>query len=71
MHTECTNPTSNFNSLTFDLENLLDAFYLIDDISRQFGVSLADYPELKKLVDMVGSQPNVKKWIETRPKMFR
>ena len=46
----------------------IHAFNLIDGISKKFGVNLADYPELKKLVDEVGSQPNIKKWIETRPK---
>ena len=29
---------------------------------------MTDYPELKKLHDKVESQPNIKKWIETRPK---
>ncbi|XP_065898852.1 glutathione S-transferase 1-like [Dysidea avara] len=46
----------------------IHAFNLINDISKRFCVNLADYPELKKLVDEVGSLPNIKKWIETRPK---
>lgn len=30
---------------------------------------MADYPELKKVYDEVDSQPNIKKWIEERPKI--
>jgi len=46
----------------------IQGYFLLDTISTNFGVNLADYPELKKLVDEVASQPNIKKWIETRPK---
>jgi len=45
----------------------IQAYVLFDVVSTSYGVNLADYPELKKLVDLVESQPNIKKWIETRP----
>ena len=46
----------------------IQGFCLFDEIANGIGVDLSEYPELKKLVDEVGSQPNIKKWIETRPK---
>jgi len=46
----------------------IQGYFLLDMISTNFGVNLTDYPELKKLVDGVASQPNIKNWIETRPK---
>lgn len=35
---------------------------------KDFGCSMADCPKLKGLVESVMSQPNIKKWVETRPK---
>ena len=29
---------------------------------------MADYPELKKVYDGVVAEPNIKKWLEERPK---
>jgi len=46
----------------------IQGYYLFDQVATGLGVDLSEYPELKKLVDEVGSQPNIKKWIETRPK---
>ncbi|XP_065898853.1 glutathione S-transferase 1-like [Dysidea avara] len=46
----------------------IQAYFLFDIISKDFGVNLTDYPELQKLVDGVASEPNIKKWIESRPK---
>ena len=46
----------------------IQAYYLADTIANMFGVNLADYPELLKLHDEVAAQPNIKKWLETRPK---
>ena len=45
----------------------IQGYTLFDGIAN-FGVNLADYPEIQKLVDVVGSLPNIKKWVETRPK---
>ena len=45
----------------------IQGYVLFDAIATNFGVGLADYPEIQKLVDVVGSEPNIKKWIETRP----
>ena len=45
----------------------IQGYVLFDAIATNFGVNLADYPEIQKLVDVVGSEPNIKKWIETRP----
>ena len=46
----------------------IQGYGFFDLISRDFGVNLADYPELQKLFDEVESQPNIKKWFEARPK---
>jgi len=46
----------------------IQGYGFFDLISRDFGVNLADYPELKKLFDEVESQSSIKKWIEERPK---
>ena len=35
------------------------------------GVNIADYPGLKAVYDNVVSQPNIKKWLEERPKTDR
>jgi len=43
-------------------------YVLLDNISTFLGINLADYPELQKLCDNVAAQPNIKKWLETRPK---
>ena len=45
----------------------IQGYVLFDGISTNFGVSLADYPEIQKLVDVVGSEPNIKKYVENRP----
>lgn len=46
----------------------IQGYTLFDGVAANLGVNLADYPEIQKLVDFVGSQSNIKKWIETRPK---
>jgi len=46
----------------------IEGYAYFDLLSKKFGVDLVDYPELKKLYDEVESQPNIKNWIETRPK---
>ena len=46
----------------------IQGYTIFDRIATDFNVNLADYPEIQKLVDLVASQPNIKKWFETRPK---
>ena len=46
----------------------IQGYTVCDGIATNLGLNLADYPEIKKLIDTVTSQPNIKKWIETRPK---
>jgi len=46
----------------------IQGYYILDIIITFFGVNLSDYPELQKLHDDVAAQPNIKKWLETRPK---
>jgi len=46
----------------------IQGYTLFDAITTMYAINLMDYPEIQKLVDAVGSQPNIKKWIETRPK---
>ena len=46
----------------------IQAYTIFDGVATNFGVNLVDYPEINKLVDVVASQPNIKKWIEIRPK---
>ena len=47
----------------------IHGYTVFDVIATNYGINLADYPEIKKLMDTVGSEPNIKKWIETRPKL--
>jgi len=46
----------------------IQGYYLLDTAASNFGINLADYPELQKLHDEVAAQPNIKKWLEARPK---
>ena len=46
----------------------IQGYYMLDTAASNFGVNLADYPKLQKLHDDVADQPNIKKWLETRPK---
>ena len=46
----------------------IQGYVLLDNLKNLFGINLSDYPELQKLYDEVAGQPNIKKWIETRPK---
>ncbi|XP_065900351.1 hematopoietic prostaglandin D synthase-like [Dysidea avara] len=46
----------------------IQGYYMLDSVASHFNVNLADYPELQKLHDDVAAQPNIKKWLETRPK---
>ena len=46
----------------------IQGYYLLDGLAAKFGVNLADYPVLQKFHDDVAAVPNIKKWVETRPK---
>jgi len=46
----------------------IQGYYVLDTIATRFGINLADYPVLQKLHDDVAAEPNIKKWLETRPK---
>ena len=41
---------------------------ILDMLSQHFGINMADCPELKKVYDGVVAEPNIKKWLEERPK---
>ena len=41
---------------------------MLDNLNKHLGINIGDYPELQKLYDNVASQPNIKNWLETRPK---
>ena len=41
---------------------------ILDMLSQPFGINMADCPELKKVYDGVVAEPNIKKWLEERPK---
>ena len=46
----------------------IHCYYILDMLSQHFGINMADYPELKKVYDGVVAEPNIKKWLEERPK---
>ncbi|XP_065898847.1 glutathione S-transferase-like [Dysidea avara] len=46
----------------------IQGYYLLDKIANNLGVNLADYPVLQKFHDDVAALPNIKKWLESRPK---
>ena len=43
----------------------IQGYILLDTAASNFGIN---YPELQKLHDEVAAQPNIKKWLEARPK---
>ena len=46
------------------------AFFNIQDrVSTKIGdcTAIKDYPDLLKLIENVKTEPNIKKWLETRP----
>ena len=46
----------------------IQAYQLLDNLKNYFGINLTDYPELQRLYNEVATQPNIKRWLETRPK---
>lgn len=45
----------------------IQAFSTLDTFTSMQIIKLEDYPEMKKLYDIVSSEPRIKKWLETRP----
>ena len=43
-------------------------YLLVEDVENYFGLTVDNYPGLKKLHEEVASLPNIKKWVEERPK---
>lgn len=46
----------------------IQCYYFLDNLSQHLKINIGDYPELQKLYDNVASQPNIKNWLENRPK---
>ena len=44
------------------------AYLLVEDVKNYFGLTVDSHPGLKKLHEEVATQPNIKKWVEERPK---
>ena len=43
-------------------------YLLVEDVQNYFGLTMDSYPGLRKLHEEVATQPNIKKWVEERPK---
>lgn len=43
-------------------------YLLVEDVKNYFGLTTDAYPELNKLHGEVATLPNIKKWVEERPK---
>jgi len=46
----------------------IQCYFLLENVSQLGIINMADFPELKKVYDGVVAEPNIKKWLEERPK---